>query len=46
MLGKEIFAQLINGKTEINISHLSKGIYNISVFSEGRVIGNSKIVKY
>jgi hypothetical protein len=46
MLGKEIFAQLINGKTEINISHLSKGIYNISDFSEGRVIGNSKIVKY
>jgi hypothetical protein len=46
MFGKEILTQLISGKTEINISHLSKGIYNIRIFSGGRVIENSKIVKY
>ena len=45
MLGKEIMAQDINGKTEINIRHLPKGIYNVSILSEGRVVGNSKIVK-
>jgi len=45
MLGKEVLSQTFNGKTEINISHLSKGIYNVKVLSEDRVIGNSKIVK-
>jgi hypothetical protein len=45
MLGNEALNQNINGRSEINISHLPKGIYYINVFSEGRVIGNSKIVK-
>ena len=45
MLGKEILSQDTNGKTEININHLSKGIYNVNVISGGRIIGNSKIVK-
>ena len=45
MLGREVLNQHINQKTEINISHLPKGIYNVIVFSEGNVIGNSKIVK-
>jgi len=45
MFGKEVLNQNINGKSEINISHLSKGIYNINILSGGIVIGNSKIVK-
>jgi hypothetical protein len=45
MLGKEVLAQTANGKTEININHLSKGVYTVRVLSEGRIIGNSKIVK-
>ena len=45
MLGKEILSQDTNGKTEININHLPKGIYNVSIISESRIIGNSKIVK-
>lgn len=45
MLGKEVLTQTTNGKTEININHLPKGIYNIQLFSEGKVVGNGKIVK-
>ena len=45
MLGREALTQNILGKTEINISHLPKGIYCIRVISEGKVIGNSKIIK-
>ena len=45
MLGKEVLTQAVNGKTEINISHLPKGIYNVQIISGGQVIGNSKIVK-
>jgi len=45
ILGKEILTQTVNGKTEINISHLPQGIYNVNIISEGKVIGNSKIVK-
>lgn len=45
MLGKEILTQNANGKTEINISNLSNGIYIVKILSENKVIGNSKIVK-
>ncbi len=45
MFGKEVLTQNVNDKTEVNIKHLPKGIYNVSVFSEGKVIGNSKIIK-
>lgn len=45
MLGKEILTHNVNGKTEVNISHLSKGVYNVSILSEGIIIGNSKIMK-
>jgi len=45
MLGKEILSHDTNGKTEVNVNHLSQGIYNVRIVSEGRVIGNSKIVK-
>lgn len=45
MFGKEVLNQNINGKSDINISQLSKGIYNIKVLSEGKVVGNSRIVK-
>ena len=46
MLGKEVLTQTAVGKTEINISYLPKGIYNVRILSDGKVIGNSKIVKY
>jgi len=45
MLGKEVLTQNINGKTEINISHLPNGIYNVTVFSKDKVTRNRKIVK-
>jgi hypothetical protein len=45
MLGKEVLIQNISGKSEINISHLPKGVYSVNVLSEGKLIGNSKIVK-
>ncbi|NLJ83196.1 MAG: T9SS type A sorting domain-containing protein, partial [Bacteroidales bacterium] len=45
MLGREVLNQNINGKSEINISHLSKGIYSVRVVSENKIIKNSKIVK-
>jgi len=45
MLGKEVLTQTASGKTEINISHLPTGVYNISVLSDGKVIRNGKIIK-
>lgn len=45
MLGKEVLNQNINGKSEININHLPKGIYNMRIVSEGKVVGSNKIVK-
>ena len=46
MLGKEVLNQNINGKSEINISHLPKGIYNVRVVSNNKIVENSKIVKH
>jgi len=45
MVGKEVLCQTGSGKTEINISHLPKGVYIVAVFSEGKLMGNTKIVK-
>jgi len=45
MHGREMVSQNGNDKTEINISHLPKGIYIVAVFSEGKLMGNAKIVK-
>jgi len=45
MLGREMLCKNGNNKTEINISHLSKGIYIVAIFSEGKLMGNTKIVK-
>jgi len=45
MLGKEVLTKTANGKTEIDISHLSKGVYPLRVFSDGKIIWNNKIVK-
>ncbi|MCL2131559.1 MAG: leucine-rich repeat domain-containing protein [Lentimicrobiaceae bacterium] len=43
--GKEVLNQNSNDKTEINISHLAKGVYVVRLFSETKAIGHSKIVK-
>ena len=45
MIGKEVFSQYVTGKTEINISHLAKGVYNVKILSEGKIVGSSKVVK-
>ena len=45
MLGKEVLNKNINGKSEINISHLPRGIYNFIVLFEDKIVANSKIVK-
>jgi len=45
MLGREMLSQNGNNKTEINISHLPNGIYIVALFSEGKLMGNSKIIK-
>ena len=45
MLGKKVFTLNVNDKTEINISHLPKGVYAVYVFLENRIIGSNKIVK-
>jgi len=45
LLGKELLTQQVYGKTEVNIGHLSKGVYILNLFSEGKMMGNSKIVK-
>ena len=43
--GREMLTQTANGKTEIDISHLPKGVYIVNVFSDDKVVGSSKIVK-
>lgn len=44
--GKEVLMQNnANGKTEINISQLPKGIYSIKVFSDDKVVGINRVVK-
>ena len=43
--GREVLTQAASGKTEIDISHLPKGVYIVNVFSEEKVVGSSKIVK-
>ena len=45
ILGKEVLSQNIDGKAEINVSHLPKGNYIVNAVSEGKVMGSSKIVK-
>ena len=46
LYGKEILTENFHGKIEININHLPKGIYSVNLFSEGKIIGKSKILKY
>jgi len=46
MLGREVLTQAANTNTEVNISHLPKGVYGIRILSGDKVIGNKKIVKY
>jgi len=45
MFGKEVLTRNTNCNDRINISRLEKGSYIVTVFSEGKVIGNTKIVK-
>ena len=46
ILGKEVLTQISDINTEINLSHLPQGIYTVFVFSDGKEIENSKIVKH
>jgi hypothetical protein len=43
--GKKVLTDTTKGKTEIDISHLSKGTYVVNILSEGKIIGNAKIIK-
>jgi len=45
IFGREVLSQIAIDKTEININHLQKGSYIISVLADGKVVGNGKIVK-
>ena len=45
MLGKEVLNQSINSDDGINISHLNNGNYIVNIFLDGKIIGNTKIVK-
>jgi hypothetical protein len=45
MMGKEVLTQNANGKTEVNISPLSKGIYFVRILSDEKIIGYKKIMK-
>lgn len=45
MLGNEILRQTVSRNSEINISHLPQGIYNVRFLSGNKIIGNSRIVK-
>jgi len=45
MLGREVLTQPANTRTEVNISHLPKGVYGVHVLSGDSVVGKSKIVK-
>ena len=45
MFGREVLKQNINGSTEVLIDRVPKGIYCINVISDGKTIGNRKIVK-
>ncbi|MDR2963290.1 MAG: T9SS type A sorting domain-containing protein [Bacteroidales bacterium] len=42
---KKILTHTSQGSTEIDVNHLQKGVYIVSVLSESRIIGNTKIVK-
>jgi len=45
MQGKEILSQNVEGKTEINISHLPDGVYIVNAISKDKIIESIKIVK-
>lgn len=45
VLGKEVCSKIAKGKTEINISHLTKGIYTVNIISKNKIVGTSKIIK-
>jgi hypothetical protein len=45
MLGKEVFNRDVAGKTGIDIRHLPKGLYIVRVFSEGKEVGSTKVIK-
>jgi hypothetical protein len=45
ILGKKVLSQNINGRSEINIAHLPKGVYTVSISSENKIIQNGKMVK-
>ena len=46
MLGKDILTRNGYGKAEVNVSHLLRGTYIVSVFSKNKMTGSTKIVKH
>jgi hypothetical protein len=44
--GQKVVSNSSKGNIEIDVSPLQSGVYIVSVFSEGRIIGNTKIVKW
>ncbi|MDR2928332.1 MAG: cadherin-like beta sandwich domain-containing protein [Cytophagaceae bacterium] len=45
MSGREVFTQMVNGKTEVNICHLPAGVYIVRLFSGTKAVGSVKVVK-
>ena len=45
MFGKEVLSRNANGKTEMNINQLPKGVYMVAVVSEGETMELKKIIK-
>lgn len=44
MLGNKVLNQKTNGKSEVDVSHLSKGIYNVRFVSQSDGVANGKIM--
>jgi len=43
--GKEVLTHNTTSNNGINVNHLQKGVYLVNVFLDGKIIGNTKIVK-
>jgi hypothetical protein len=43
--GKLVLSQTINGKTTIDASNLSEGVYNLSIISSEGVVNKKLVIK-